>query len=184
MRRFLVRLTTVVAGSAALLVGVVPSSPAATKTVTTSLADKDCTVIAEGRDEDWADLLCPGTAGYRLELNYGDAREDLTLRTPSRTSQKLDFFGRVGTGFSSIGPTAEWLVVDGRPTALTVRFRVVTSMDESTGDPISTSYLVVVKIAKKSCVVAAVPPSAGQNNEARRIAANAGNRPCSASKNS
>jgi hypothetical protein len=42
--------------------------------------DVDCTVIeraAEGEGE-WADLVCPGIAGYPYVIRYGDGRETVT----------------------------------------------------------------------------------------------------------
>lgn len=145
--------------------------------VQTSIADRACTKTASSAPDegDFASFRCPGTAGYRLNLEYGDARENLTLVTPSGAERDLELWSRVGSAFSSLGDVVEWRLVNGKPVALTVRY-LLSDIDDSQR---TTSYLVVAKItATAACPTDKVPPGPNQNVKARALAATAASRPC------
>lgn len=145
--------------------------------VHTSIADRACKKTASSAPDegDFASFRCPGTAGYRLHLDYGDARENLTVVTPNGSERDLELWSRVGTAFSSLGDVVEWRLVGGKPVALTVRY-VLSDVDDSQR---TTSYLVVAKItAAATCPTDKVPPGPDQNAKARALAATAASRPC------
>lgn len=117
---------------------------------------------------------CPGVAGYKVRLLEGDIRQSLTIVTPAKKHQELDFWGFY-SGFSAIGEKIEWRLKKGVPVALIARYNVANIEDSSK----STSYLMISKIGKnESCVTDVVLPMAKQNEEARRLADAAPSKPC------
>jgi hypothetical protein len=122
---------------------------------------------------------CPGVAGYKLLVEEGDIRQNITVVTPRGRQHSLDLWSVVGSSFSFVGKKAEWRVQrrGGKltPIALIVRYNLSNPENSSEG----TSYLTVSKItASKICVTHKIPPSANANVEARRAADNAANQPC------
>jgi hypothetical protein len=116
---------------------------------------------------------CPGIGGYKLRLLEGDLRQSLTLVTPVKKKQELNFWSLYG-GFSWVGEKVEWRLKKGVPVALIARLTAVNPEDNK-----STSYLVVVKITKSSsCVTDMVAPMAKQNEKARELADAAASKPC------
>ena len=122
---------------------------------------------------------CPGVAGYKLLVEEGDIRQNITVVTPRGQKHSLDLWGVVGSSFSFVGQKAEWRVQKqgGKvvPVALIVRYNLSNPEDSAK----STSYLTVSKITPgKICVTNKIPPSANANVEARQAADNAANQPC------
>lgn len=122
---------------------------------------------------------CPGVAGYKLLLEEGDIRQNITVVTPRGRKQSLDLWSVIGSSFSFVGQKAEWRVrkSGGKvvPVALIVRYNLSNPEDSAKG----TSYLTVSKItANKICVTHKIPPGANANEEARRAADGAASRPC------
>ena len=119
---------------------------------------------------------CGGVGGYTLVLAEGDLRQNLTVVTPQNKKHSLDLWTIVSSQFSNIGNTVEWRVVRRKPTALILRYNV--NHDPERPEK-QTSYLVVTKItADEICVTDKVPPGAGANEEARRLADQAATKPC------
>lgn len=122
---------------------------------------------------------CPGVARYKLQVEEGDIRQNITVITPRGQKHSLELWGVVGSSFSFVGKKAEWRVQrrGGKivPVALIVRYNLSNPEDSSKG----TSYLTVSKItADKICVTHKISPSANANEEARRAADNAASQPC------
>jgi len=142
----------------------------------TDLAEKKCRTLLSTSDEGGSYRgICPGVAGYRLEVTEGDLRQTLNVMAPNKKKYELDL-SKVSGAFSNLGPRAEWRMKGKVPTALIVRFNA----NENPEDPSKvTSYLVVAKITKNEiCVTDSVAPGKFQNTEARRFANNAATRPC------
>lgn len=147
-----------------------PAPPSA-RSVFTSLRTADCKVIERTSEEGgWLRQLCPGVAGYGLELTEGDLRQNLLVDRPGGAKDNLSVPGLAGGGgFSALGPTAEWRGPPAEPFAprtLTVRFNV----QQAPPPAKDTSYLIVVRLAAPACAVAVMPPGPGQSDGARAIA--------------
>jgi hypothetical protein len=137
-----------------------------------------CKTVKTGQD--WSIQACRGVGGYNLQLEYGDARESITVFTPNRQKHQLNLWSVVSSGFSSVGKKAEWRVStkNGKqvPIALIVRFDASENPEDSSK---TTSYLVVAKITpQKICVTDKIAPGATQNEEARRAADASADKPC------
>lgn len=122
---------------------------------------------------------CPGVAGYKLLVEEGDIRQNITVVTPGGRKHSLDLWSVIGSSFSFVGRKAEWRVKklsrQTVPVALIVRYNLSNPEDSAK----STSYLTVSKItADKICVTHKISPSANANEEARRAADNAASQPC------
>lgn len=134
--------------------------------VYTSLEDKDCKTIEEIEETgDWTGE-CPAVAGYRLELSSGDLRDDLTIIEGNKRTD-LGIPTLVANGaFDSLGPKAEWRgPAGGKPDTLIVRVHVANP--EGVSD---SGRLAIARLGQKPCLVAIVPPAAGQSDRARAIA--------------
>jgi hypothetical protein len=123
--------------------------------------------------------ICPGIAGYKLQLEEGDLRQNIQVITPGGQKHSLELWNVIASGFSTVGPQAEWRVQKkgGKlmPVALIVRFNASNPENPSK----NTSYLSVSKITpEKICVTNSVPPGAKANVAARQAADNAANQPC------
>ena len=122
---------------------------------------------------------CPGVAGYKLLVEEGDIRQNITVVTPGGKKHSLDLWSVVGSSFSFVGQKAEWRVQKRSrqtvPVALIVRYNLSNPEDSAK----STSYLTVSKItADKICVTHKISSSANANEEARRAADSAASQPC------
>jgi len=142
----------------------------------TNLAEKKCRTIESTSDEGGSYRgICPGVAGYKVEVTEGDLRQTLNVIAPNKKKYELEL-SNVSGAFSSLGPRAEWRMKGKVPTALIFRFNA----NADPNDPSKiTSYLVVAKITKNQvCVTDTVAPGRSQNTEARRFANSAATRPC------
>ncbi len=123
--------------------------------------------------------ICPGVAGYKLQSEEGDLRQNIQVITPSGKKHSLELWSVVGSSFSALGEKAEWRVkrqgTKATPIALIVRYNVADP--EGTGK--GTSWLAVAKITgAKICVTDKIAPSPNQNVQARAAADSAANKPC------
>jgi hypothetical protein len=142
----------------------------------TDLTESKCKTLESTSDEGGSYRgICPGVAGYKLEVTEGDLRQSLAVIAPNKKKYDLSLFN-VSGAFSSLGSRAEWRMNGKVPTALIFRFNA----NANPNDPSKiTSYLVVAKITKNEiCVTDSVAPGKFQNTEARRFANNAQTRPC------
>ena len=142
----------------------------------TPLDDKKCKTI-EATDEEGGSYhgVCPGAAGYKLELIEGDLRQTVTIVDPKGKKHPLQFWNLTGA-FNAVGETAEWRMKGKKPIALIVRLTV----NERVDDPAYVkSYLVVAKITPEStCVTEFLAPTRSHNYEARKAADKSAARPC------
>ena len=132
----------------------------------TKLDDAHCgpeNVIEETGD--W-DRRCKGAAGQEFEWASGDLREELLLIRGAK-SINLDIPVKVAGGaFNSLGPTLEWRGPEGgAPDVLIVRVQVADAEGKN-----DSGRLAVVRLGDAPCIVAVVPPGAGQNERARALA--------------
>ena len=173
-RFFILTLTAIFALSLTVL-----AAPPITSVYTTL---SGCKMVKSGKaqGEDWSVMACRGFAGYSLQLEYGDARESITVFSPDKKKHPLELWSIISSGFSSVGKKAEWRVTtrNGKqvPVALIVRFDASENPEDSSK---VTSYLVVAKITpQKICVVEKIAPGATQNEDARRAADASADKPC------
>lgn len=145
----------------------------------TSLSEKHCKPQNSGDESSYLGL-CPGIAGYKLELIEGDLRQTINVIAPDGKKSELALWNKVSSGFSAAGDKVEWrLEKTGKkktPRALIVRFNASENPDDSTK---LTSYLVVVKItAQETCITHVVKPKKKQNEEARELSNKAAGQAC------
>jgi hypothetical protein len=150
------------------------------QSVYTNLTGKSCrTIRATSAGAGSYVGVCPGVAGYKLQVEEGDIRQNVQVITPRGQKTSLELWTVVGSSFSSLGEKAEWRMSrqSGRlvPVALIVRYHLSNPEDSTK----STSYLVVAKItAAKICVTDKIAPQADANVAARAAADGAANKPC------
>ncbi|SRR5258708_1946724 len=123
---------------------------------------------------------CPGVGGYKLLVSWDDERVDVTVVNAAGAESDLGFSEHVTGHFSDPGPRAEWRVKRERgkvvPQALIVR---VNAQEDAESSRKITAYLVVSKITKtQTCITDRIMPGVRQNEEARRAADQAINKPC------
>jgi hypothetical protein len=146
-----------------------------TKSLYTGLTAKDCKASKEPVEDGYVGI-CPGLAGYTLELVEGDLRQTVNVITPDKKKHELELWSNVSSGFSSIGAKAEWRMQGKTPLALIMRFNASENPEDSSK---ITSYLVVVKISKADvCIIDILRPSKTQNIDARRLADTPAKRVC------
>lgn len=151
------------------------------RSVYTSIGDKQCRTIKSAEEgDDGFEARCRGAAGYTLILSEGDLRQNITVITPQRKEHSLDLWSVVSSGFSSVGPKAEWRIATQNKKAAPVALILRYNADEDPERPNKlTSYLVVTKITPTEiCVTEKILPSATANEEARRAADIASTKPC------
>ena len=146
-----------------------------TKSLYTGLATKDCKA-SKAPVEDGYIGICPGVAGYTLELLEGDLRQTLNVIAPDKKKYELELWSKVSNGFSSLGAKAEWRMQGKTPVALIMRFNASENSEDSSK---ITSYLEVVKISKPDvCIVDILKLSKTQNMDARKLADTPAKRVC------
>jgi len=163
-----------------LLAAATCASAQSNQSVYTSLSTKSCRTIRSTSNGGGSYVgICPGVAGYKLQSEEGDLRQNIQVITPSGKKHSLELWNVIGSGFSMLGEKAEWRVKrqNGKtiPVALIVRYNVANPEDSTKGS----SYLAVAKItAAKICVTDKIAPGANANVAARLAADNAGMKPC------
>lgn len=147
----------------------------------TPLAEKQCKTI-KSVDPQSGDYegRCRGVAGYSLIVTEGDLRQNVTVVTPKGARHSLELWDVISSGFSSVGPRAEWRMAkqDGKPVpvALIIRYN---ANDDPESPNKQSSYLAVTKIsATEICVTDKIMPGAKANEDARSAADAAANKPC------
>jgi hypothetical protein len=139
--------------------------------VYTDIAGNKCRTIKIIRETGEAVQRCPGIAGYKLEVEDGDARMSVSVVAPNGKKSELSYWHVVTQSFSSLGDKAEWRVrkVNGKVVPVALIVRVNASEDPS--NPEKTT-------PRRTCVTARIAPSGGANEEARRAADLAATKPC------
>lgn len=149
------------------------------ESVYTDITPEKCKTTGENEQEEWRTQMCDGVGGYKLEVFEGDLRSSINVISPSGKKSELNFQANVSFNFSALGDKAEWRVQkkDGKnvPIALIVRLNASRDDDETKSD----SFLTVSKInGDKACVTDVVKPIANANEEARKLADKAADKPC------
>ena len=165
-----------------VLVFAATASAQGIQSVYTNVSGNRCKTIEENEEAaGFMVQLCPGVAGYKLQVSSQDLRQGLEIIKPDGSTHELNV-GVIGGGaFSFLGDKAEWRVKRQRgklfPVALIIRFSVTQQMDDGSSKDIP--YLTVTKITpQKICLVKTVPPGRNANLEARRLADASANMPC------
>lgn len=149
--------------------------------VYTDLDDKKCKTLESNPDEGGSYRgECRGVGGFKLEVLEGDLRQSINVIFPNKKKSELDFWSKVSSAFSAVGPKAEWRVKgkgkSAKPYALIVRYNANENPEKSEE---RTSYLVVAKITKDSaCITDVIKPSSDQNKLAQKAADASANKPC------
>jgi len=163
-----------------LLASAAFASAQSNDSVYTSLSTKSCRTIRSTSNDGGSYVgICPGVAGYKLQSEEGDLRQNIQVITPSGKKHSLELWNVIGSGFSALGEKAEWRVKrqNGKviPVALIVRYNVANPEDSTKG----TSYLAVAKITStKICITDKIAPGANANVAARNAGDNAAAKPC------
>jgi hypothetical protein len=149
--------------------------------VYTELSGGRCKTIKEDKETGSSVKRCPGVGGFRVQVEYDDNRMSLTLIASDNKEYPLDLWNVITPAFSSLGNKAEWRVAarkDGTtPVGLIVRVNAYEQEDPSA--PKRKSYLAVAKITRQEvCVTDKIDSSADANEEARRRADRATDKPC------
>jgi hypothetical protein len=149
--------------------------------VYTPLAEKQCKTV-KGPDAQTGDYegRCRGVAGYSLTVIEGDLRQNVIVVTPQGKKHSLELWDVISGGFSSVGAKAEWRMANQNgklaPVALIIRYN---ANDDPESPNKQSSYLAVTKItASEICVTDKIRPSPNANEDARRAADVAANKPC------
>ena len=128
---------------------------------------EDCPTVRSNPEDGYSVQRCQGHAGFTLERNESDGRQNLFVVSADSVRSSLNLPGLIGSGFSSLGPRAEWVDGASGSTALIVRYEVAARPEISA----TTSHLVVARVQPGApCLIGDVPPGPGQNEAARRLA--------------
>jgi len=145
-----------------------PAVPAASSRASrfTKVTDAACPLVEEDKETGDFSRRCPGIAGWTVLWTSGDLRDDLTIAR-GNVSQSFQFPSLVAKGpFDAIGETVEWRgPAGGEPDVIVARVHVARPDGSS-----DSGRLAVARLGEKPCVVAIVPPGAGQSDRARAIA--------------
>jgi hypothetical protein len=138
--------------------------------VYTTLAEGQCTLETEVKETGSTLHRCPGAGGWGLLVADDDARMSVIVLSPKGVKYPLNYWDVITTGFSTLGPRAEWRVLRRdeavEPFALIVR---VNAKEGEAGQ--QKSYLAVARIGPdRTCVIARIEPGPGANEAARKAA--------------
>jgi hypothetical protein len=146
------------------------------RSVYSTLDAAPCRITALDEESASSTARCPGAAGHALNVHDGDARMSIDIITPDGRVHELNYWHVVTSGFSGLGPRAEWRMQGERPIALIVRVNASENPEDSS---IITSYLAVAKItAREICVTDRIAPAPNANEAARRAADSSADRAC------
>lgn len=171
------RILLIAAFSLLLLTGVSVSAQTNSSVYTPLDGPKCKTLESSSEGAGYYKGQCAGIGGYKLIVEEGDIRQNLTVVTPAGKKSDLNLWSVVGSGFSNLGPRVEWRVKGKSlvPQALIVRYNVANPEDSTKG----TSWLVVVKITpSETCVTDKIAPGANQNEQARSAADASASKTC------
>jgi hypothetical protein len=173
----LVKKFAVTAVIAALTFGPAQPSHAAAQVTSkfVSLKDDDCKSIGDnGPDDDYATLQCGSVAGWTVIIDYGDARDSISLRRAGKVTP-LNFSQTVTGYFATVGERFEFRLKKG--VAVGTIVRVVHPLNGEAPEP-KVSVLVVSRLAPTPCVIAMVDPSPTQSATAQKLADSSAGKRC------
>lgn len=139
-----------------------------------------CRTVSSDRESGSYVERCAGIAGYKLDVETGDDRMSIAVIAPGGKKSELSYWQVITSAFSSLGDKAEWRVQKVGAKTVPVALIVRVNANENPENPAkTTSYLAVAKITpQRTCVTDKIAPSAQANEEARRAADAAAQKPC------
>lgn len=146
----------------------------------TSLAESNCRKATDpGDPNDTAYLICPGVAGYTLQVRQVESgRSSIDIVDPAGKATPLRYHQTITTAMFAIGNAVEWRIEGGTPIALAATIQA----HEDLTDPatVTNTYIAIARITPQQvCVTDKVNQQANQPEDAiRRAADSARNRPC------
>jgi hypothetical protein len=152
---------------------------AATKAISTSLTAPECITLEVQAEGGNSTQRCPGVSGYALLVLDSDARMSVTVVDPRGRYWPLSYEQVISPHFTSLGPVAEWRVLEQEGGSVLMALAVKVNASEDPESDRTTSYWAVAKVAPTgSCVTERV--EAGANDTARLDAALSAvnHRPC------
>jgi hypothetical protein len=173
------RISTGIFFLAAAVTTLTPTTPATAastiKSKYVSLKEDNCKVIDSNEGEDFSTSLCGKPVdGWSVIIDYGDARDSITLRR-GRVDTSLKFYATVSGAFSFVGDKFEFRLKNGKAIGTIVRFTYDTTSESPDQ---KTSTLVVSRLSPKPCVIAVVMPGPTQNATAQQLADSSAGKPC------
>lgn len=157
--------SAVVPEATSALAPVAPAVPARASRFT-KVTDAACPLVEEDKETGDFSRRCPGIAGWTVLWTSGDLRDDLAVAR-GKVSKSFGYPSLVAKGpFDAIGETIEWRgPAGGEPDVLVARVHVARPDGSS-----DSGRLAVARLGKEPCIVAIVPPGAGQSDRAHAIA--------------
>ena len=157
--------SAVVPEATSALAPVVPAVPVRASRFT-KVTDAACPLVEEDKETGDFSRRCPGIAGWTVLWTSSDLRDDLAIAR-GKVSKSLGYPSLVAKGpFDAIGETIEWRgPAGGEPDVLVARVHVARPDGSS-----DSGRLAVARLGEEPCIVAIVPPGAGQSDRARAIA--------------
>jgi hypothetical protein len=149
----------------------------------TSLNAGSCTkAIDESDPNDTPYLVCPGVAGYLLQIRQVESgRLSINVVNPAKQQFPLDYQDVVTRSMSSLDDKAEWRVrnENGKPVPLALIVRVMARENQGDPEKITNIYLAVAKIAADgACVTERIGEGSKPATEVGALADSSASRPC------
>ena len=156
------------------------ASASSLDSIYTDLSSAHCKTIEVEKEAGSSVQKCAGVAGYKLLVEYDDARQSVTILTPDGQQHPLHYWQVITGAFSTVGEKAEWRVERKSGKIVPIALIVRVYANENPNSPSErTSYLAVAKITpEKICVTQKIKGEATANEEARRAADASANKPC------
>lgn len=162
---------------ASLLLSSAAALAAPWDSIYSDLNPKACTTVSANADMGTSTQKCGGTAGYSLLVDDFDGRVTVTVVAPNGRRFPLNYSRTITSGFSSLGPKAEWRLDKQGGKAVPAGL-IIRVFEEGDGGR-KTSSLAVAKITPNAiCVTDKVKNGAKANEDARIAAEAAAGKPC------
>lgn len=127
-------------------------------------------------------LVCPGVAGYALNVRRADAgRRSIDIVNPSQRAFPVNYQEVVTRYMFTLSDKAEWRVETrgGKQAPVALIVRVQAHEDNDNPEKVTRTYLVVAKITPdEACVTDKIPEGTLPEGEVRSTADSARERPC------
>jgi hypothetical protein len=149
----------------------------------TSLKTSSCTQVIDETDVNQTPyLVCPGVAGYRLQIILVDSgRLSINVVTPARQRSSLNYQYVVTRSMDDVDDKAEWRVhrENGKVVPIALIIRVLVHGNANNPQRVTSAYWAVAKIvAGKACVTDSIREGSRPATEVRALADSAASRPC------
>jgi hypothetical protein len=159
------------------------AAASATQSLYTSLNANSCTKATDEDDpNDTPYLVCPGVAGYLLQIRQVESgRLSINVVNPAKQQFPLNYQDVVTRSMSSLDEKAEWRVrrEKGKLKPLALIVRVMARENQSEPEKITSTFLAVAKIAAGgACVTDRIRQGSRPAAEMRALADSAASRSC------